>query len=468
MLKSNLRNIFLWNVIALVPLSAIANVSSDYTLFDPIIDVCDLIEKYYVRQVDNEELLAGAINGLLHELDMHCEYIPAEQVDEFQKLTSGTYEGIGIGIGTQNDALKVISPFEGSPAHKAGLRAGDIILEVNEQETKGWSDTQAVQELTGPADTDVKLKILRSDNSEKEITITRKSITVPTVKGWRRNSIDGAWDYLLDDQEKIGYIRLTQFTAEAVDDFRRAVQATLDADALAVILDLRSNPGGLMSSAIAMVDSLIDIGTIVSTRGAHSADQVEKATSSGTFPHFPLVVLINKGSASASEIVAGALQDNNRAIIIGQRSWGKGSVQRIFKLPNSGAALKITTDYYYLPNGRCVHKLPKATQWGVDPDIEEELAEDNFDALGNLFTELMTTPEDVVTTDALDESNDEILQRETADQQLKKGLLTRLLALDNQIHQGFKQCKGLIRTRSTLKSIAGTMSSMQDSQDASQ
>ena len=427
--------------------AAAAEAEVDYNLFDPLVDVCDLVERYYVRETVNEDLLTGAINGMLHELDRHCEYIPAGEVDNFQKLTSGTYEGIGVGIGTQDGSLKVISPFEGSPAYEAGLRAGDVILEVNEKETKGWSDTQAVKELTGPAETEVKLKIIRPDKTEKEVTITRKNITVPTIKGWRRSTVDGTWDYLLDEKEKIAYIRLTQFTAKAVNEYRRAVETSLDFGARAIILDLRSNPGGLMSSAIEIVDSLIDGGTIVSTRGAHSPAQEEKAHAAGTFPRFSMVVLINQGSASASEIVAGSLQDNHRAIIVGKRSWGKGSVQRVFKLPDSGAALKMTTDYYYLPNGRCVHKLPHAKLWGVDPDIVEELDEDNYAALGELLRELYAVPENTDSPSPPAEETDVLIAEQ----------LKRLLVLDNQLNQAYKQCKGLIRTRPALQSITGAL-----------
>ena len=200
-----------------------------------------------------------------------------------------------------------------------------------------------------------------------------------------------------------------------------------------------------MSSAIKIVDSLIDGGTILSTRGAHSPAQIEKAHAAGTFPRFSMVVLINQGSASASEIVAGSLQDHHRAIIIGKRSWGKGSVQRIFKLPDSGAALKMTTDYYYLPNGRCVHRLPHAELWGVDPDIVEEMDEDNFVALGRLLRELYTLPEDTDSSPPQTEETDALAAEQ----------LERLLALDNQLNQAYKQCKGLIRTRPALQSITG-------------
>lgn len=210
-----------------------------------------------------------------------------------------------------------------------------------------------------------------------------------------------------------------------------------------------------MSSAIEIVDSLIDGGTILSTRGAHSPAQEEKAHAAGTFPRFPMVVLINQGSASASEIVAGSLQDHHRALIVGKRSWGKGSVQRVFKLPDSGAALKMTTDYYYLPKGRCVHKLPQAKLWGVDPDIEEELDEANFIALSKLLRELITLPEETETMKPTDVEDEQ--QEEDEDQRIKTKQLERLLALDNQLNQAHKQCKGLIRTRPALQSITGLL-----------
>ena len=426
----------------------------DYTLFDPIIDVSDLIREHYVSETDYEALISGAINGMLRQLDIHSEYIPPSKLDAFQKQTSGSYEGIGISIDPTDDYITVISPFEGSPAFKAGIQPGDIILEVDGHNTQGWSSTQAVQKLTGPAKSSVTLKVLHPDQTEAQITITRKKITLPIVKGFRRNTLDGAWDFMLDDIEKIGYIRLTQFTAQAPDDFDHAVKKLLDQNLKALLLDLRSNPGGLMSAAIEIADHFLVRGTIVSTRGANSRPQVSHASSRGTYPNFKLVILINQFSASASEIVAGALQDHDRALIVGKRSWGKGSVQRVFILADSNAALKITTDYYYLPNGRCVHKLPNAEVWGVDPDVEQDFDLKKSQPLRKLIIELTIDPLTIAgkRLNGKDQpENEEPPQTLTQqDHQLKQSLAIRLLELDDQLAEAYKQAKQLLNTNPEL------------------
>jgi len=462
-----------------------ARADADYALFDPLVDVCELVRKHYVTETDNAQLVAAAINGMLHKLDPYSEYIPPPKVADFRKRTSGAYEGIGVGIDINRGQLTVISPFEDSPAYRAGVLAGDIILEVNGRSTKGWSGTRAVEELTGPAGSQVVMKVRHRDGSEEQINITRQKIKVPTVRGWRRNTIDGAWDYMLDDDDGIGYIRLSQFTSDTVEHFDRAVGALRSGQLKALILDLRSNSGGLMSAAIEIVDRFIDHGTILATRGAHSPEQRTTAQAAGTYPRFPLVVLIDRGTASASEIVAGALQDHNRAVIVGKRSWGKGSVQRIIRLPNSGAAVKLTTDHYYLPKGRCVHRLPDADTWGVDPDVEEDFDPEDVAALGDLIKELTVEslaqvkqprspkdqpPQDLdqleippippgPTDDILPDADTEPAEPAAdvaakADRIRKTELAQRLLGLDDQLAQAVKQCRGLLRARPSLQGLA--------------
>ena len=213
----------------------------------------------------------------------------------------------------------------------------------------------------------------------------------------------------------------------------------------ALILDLRSNPGGLMSSALEVADRFLDQGIIVSTRGANTAPQKQIAHSPNTYPRFPLVVLIDQGSASGSEIVAGALQDHNRGVIVGNRSWGKGSVQRPIRLPDSGAVLKLTTDYYYLPNGRCVHRRDGADLWGVDPDVEEAFEPESMEKFRALQEQLI-------------EPSTAERPAPTPDKAADRDLLNRLLALDTQLDQAVKQCKGLIRAKPALKSLAETFS----------
>lgn len=424
----------------------------DYRIFDPLVDVCDLIHKNYVVETDDKELVTGAINGMLHELDFYSEYIPAPEVEAFQKQTSGSYEGIGIGIDSKEGNLIVISPFEDSPAYKAGVQAGDMILEVNGQETKGWSNTKAVKEMTGEAGSEVKIKVRHADGEEEDIVIVRERIQVPTIKGWRREAA-GGWDYMLDEESKVGYVRLSQFVEETAAELDAAMEKLQQQKMEALILDLRSNPGGLMSAAVEVVDRMIDHGVIVSTRGAHTAPQEQVAQAQGTYPRFHLVILIDQGSASAAEIVSGSLQDHGRAVVVGQRSWGKGSVQRVFRLPDSGDAVKITTDYYYLPKGRCVHRLPGSATWGVDPDVEEKLDPKKFGELRDLLEELTVQPtakEKKEAEKAEAETGDENKAEEAA---AKKSLAERLLELDGQLAQGLKQCKGLIRARPGLQPL---------------
>jgi carboxyl-terminal processing protease len=429
----------------------------NYELFDPLVDVCELIQKHYVTETQPEKLAAGAINGMLHQLDPYSEFIPAEEVEDFQKQTSGSYEGIGVVIDVKDGYLTAVSAFEGSPAYRAGILAGDIILEVNKQSTKGWSATRAISEMTGPAGTAVELRVMHADGREETLTIQREKIMVPTVRGWRRDTADGGWDYLLDAENGIYYLRVTQFNPETAMEMDKVVEPLLDGKLKAMVLDLRSNPGGILSSAVEIVDRFIDQGIIVSTRGAHSEGSVQKAHAEGTWPRFHLVVLIDQGSASASEIVAGSLQDNNRAVIVGERSWGKGSVQRIFKLPDSGASLKLTTDYYYLPKGRCLHRQPGSDTWGVDPDVVEELDSEKLPLLRKLM-EKLTNPS------APEAKNDKTDQAEAAGPKNKidadkqrKAQAGQLLELDDPMDQAVKQCKGLLRTRATVQSVSETM-----------
>ena len=466
----------------------LARRDGSYSLFDPLVDVCSLVQQRYVTETEDEELVAAAINGMLHKLDPYSEYVPPRDVEEFHKRTSGTYEGIGVGIDIKNNILTVISPFEDSPAYKVGVRPGDVILEVDGKTTKGWSSTRAVQELTGPAGTKVRIRLLHRDGTEEEVTITRQKIQVPTVRGWRRNTVDGKWDYMLDPEAGIGYVRVTQFTDDMIDHFDRAVGQLQKQELKALIFDLRTNPGGLMSAAIDVVDRFIDHGVIVSTRGAHSSEQVQRAKAGNTYPRFDLIVLIDQGSASASEIVAGALQSQGRAVIVGKRSWGKGSVQRIIRLPDSGAALKLTTDYYYLPNGRCVHRRDDAEEWGVDPDVEQDLDIEELEELRELSQELTIEPLAQIEGVGDDSSQDDgsadgsgggssdgsgegsgvdgqaavaTVAARTAeelwelDDEARDTAAERLLELDDQLGQAVKQAHGLLRTQPSLRGLAG-------------
>lgn len=453
MIKPNyIIAIFIGSIITCLSVKCPAQQQTDPTLFDPLIDVTDLIQKHYVIEVDDTKIAAAAINGMLHELDPYSEYIPAAELTDYQKRTSGSYEGIGIVIDIKEGRLTVISPFEDSPAYNAGILPGDIITEVDGQSTKNWSATRAIKALTGPAGQKVKIKVRHRNGDDETISIIRRRIHVPTLRGWRRNTIDGAWDYMLDQNNKVAYLRLTQFTTDTVEEFDQVMSTLRDQQINALIIDLRNNPGGIMSAAVDLADRMLDQGVIVTTRGAHSPTQTKYAKAQGTYPRFHLVVLINRGSASAAEIVAGALQDHNRAVIVGERSWGKGSVQRFIRLPDSGAAVKLTTDYYYLPKGRCVHRIPGSDIWGVEPDIEEKLDPDKIEKLRDLLATLVTSP-------AQENQQKDYSPPDTAqDAKTKETLAAKLLQLDSQLDQALKQCKGLIRTRPTLQAITESFS----------
>jgi carboxyl-terminal processing protease len=418
-------------------------------------EVINYVNGYYVRETVTEELVDNALIGMVEKLDKHSTYIPQSDVKAFGKMTHGAYEGIGIVIGESEHYISVVSPIEDSPAFKAGMKPGDLIIEVEGESTHSWSSDKAVSELTGKSGSDVKLKVLHHDDSEQDFVITRGQIQMEIVKGWRRNSVTGRWDYMLDSENKIGFIRLTQFTDSAVTAFDKAIKGILAKGATALILDLRNNPGGLLSVAIQFVDRFIDSGVIVSMRGAHTEAHKKYATAKATtMPNIRVVILMNQFSASASEIVAGALQDHNRAIVIGRRSYGKGSVQRTIEISSNGSMLKLTTDYYYLPNGRCVHRIEDSDEWGVEPDFEikikplqlknldDEDYRKRFSQLINQMTiEALKGVLDVENTDL----EGELLQQRNAhDTEQKEKLLTEYLTLDAQMAQAVEFCQEII------------------------
>ncbi len=420
----------------------------DPALFDPLVDINYLVRNKYVADVDDKELVRGAIEGMLGKLDPFSEYIPVEDLDEFNRRTSGVYEGIGIGIDVKDGYITVISPFDGSPAQKAGLRAGDIIIEVEGKSTKGWTASKAQTILTGHAGSAVTVKIARHDGTIETVKIVRDKIRVPSIRGWRIDPESSRPVYLLDKEAGIGYIRITQFIEETVTDFDTAFETLRKEDLKALIIDLRDNPGGLMSAAVQLVDRFIDSGVILSTKGAHSREQVQEAKAPGTYPRYPLVILVNQGSASASEIVSGSLQDHGRAILVGERTWGKGSVQEIIRLPDSEALVKLTTNYYYLPKGRCVHRLNNENEdeWGVKPDIEEPFNYEKAPELRELLTKLNNG---VNEADSEKPAND-APEPAAAPEKEVGDLAKELLALDNQLDQAVKQCLGLLHSQGDL------------------
>jgi carboxyl-terminal processing protease len=338
---------------------------------DRFIEILRLVQKQYVRDVDTKELFKDAIGGMLNGLDPFSNYIPEDEIDEFQKMTRGKFGGIGIQIGMRQGFLTVISPLEGTPAFEAGIQAGDLILEIDGKSAEGVTLDKAVKILTGDPGTKVTIKVRHMTGEIAEITMTRAMIEVHTIKGIRRDEND-KWVYLIDPDKKIAYIRVTGFVENTVPELKEAIDGLLKDGVKGLILDLRFNPGGILKSAVDMCDLFLDEGVIVQTKGRTTPHWEATATKAGTYPYFPMIVLVNQFSASASEIVSGALQDHGRAIVVGDRSFGKGSVQNVIPLEGERAALKLTTSKYYMPGGRNIHREEKMTdkdEWGVMPDI---------------------------------------------------------------------------------------------------
>lgn len=342
-----------------------------YELQKLLVDTLDQVERNYVKDVSRRQLVEAAIKGVLSELDPYSNYISPEELRQFQSTVESQFGGIGITITGEDGLLKVLSPLAGTPAYRAGIIAGDSILEINGQSTNDLSVDDAARRLKGEAGSKVALTISHSGQSERQkMTLTREVIHVETVLGDRHKDDDN-WDFLYDHDKKIGYIRITGFSRDTADELQQALDELTKSGMKGLILDLRLNPGGLLSAAIEVSDLFISEGRIVSTKGRNSEERVWNAHKEGTFEGFPMVVLVNRFSASASEIVSACLQDHHRAVIMGERTWGKGSVQNVIPLEENHSALKLTTAAYRRPSGKNIHRFPGAKdedEWGVMPD----------------------------------------------------------------------------------------------------
>lgn len=318
-------------------------------------EVLSYVEANYVEEVEAEKLVHGAIRGMLRTLDPHSSYMPPEVYREMQVETEGRFGGLGIEITIRDDILTVVSPIEGTPAFRAGIKAGDKIVKVEGETTKDMSLIDVVKKLRGPEGTSVTISILREGFKEpKDFTLTRAIIQIKSVR----------WTTLPDD---IGYIKLRSFQKNSSEEMENALQDLEEQNIRAVVLDLRNNPGGLLEQAIAVSDEFLPGGQLIVYTKGRLAGQNMKGFSKNENAHIglPLVILVNGGSASASEIVAGALQDLERATIIGTQSFGKGSVQTIIPL-SDGSGLRLTTAKYFTPKGREINGK------GITPDIVVE------------------------------------------------------------------------------------------------
>ena len=344
--------------------------ATDFEQVELLIDAYHEIVNDFVDKPDADKLTESAVRSMIETLDdPHSAFFNEEEIKGFNKQVQGEFSGIGAEVEMHNDLLRIVSPLQDSPAWNAGIQPGDIVLTIDGASTKGLRIGECIEKLTGPVGTKVTIRVRHTTGQEVELTITRAKITVRTVQGWARRD-DNRWDHMLDGANKVGYVRLAQFTTGSTDDVAEALESLKKQGVRGVILDLRFNPGGLLPTAIAISNKFLKKGDkIVSTKGRTVPERTALADGQNTFPaEVPLVVLVNEASASASEILAGALAENGRAKIVGTRSFGKGSVQQVKRLESGGGAIKLTNAYYYLPSGRNLHRKPGATQWGVDPD----------------------------------------------------------------------------------------------------
>ena len=396
-------------------------------------DVFSRIKSDYVEQVDDKKLLEDAIRGMLSGLDPHSSYLDTEEFGELRIGTTGQFGGLGIEVGMENGFVKVISPIDDTPASKAGIKAGDLIVRLDETPVKGMTLNDAVKLMRGKPGTDILLTIAREGESQPlKITITREIIRVKSVK---KRSLEPGY----------GYVRITNFQSRTTTDLLQSI-ADLQEEAplKGLILDLRNNPGGVLNGAVGVSDAFLDDGLIVYTEGRIDDSSLKySATPGDALNGAPLVVLVNSGSASASEIVAGAMQDHKRAIIMGFKTFGKGSVQTIQELRN-GSAVKLTTARYYTPNGRSIQAE------GIVPDIEltnvevKEVASTNRRISEKDLTGHLSNPINGEEQEAATDANKDAVKDEGAgtaklsetDYQLFEALnLLKGLTIANSIHQ---------------------------------
>lgn len=380
------------------------------------------IQSEYVEEQQPKDLIYGSLKGMLSSLDPHSQFLNPEDFEDLRTETQGKFGGLGIEITIKDSLLTIVTPIEDTPAWESGLRAGDKIVKIEDELTRDITLNEAVKKLRGDPGTDVTITILRESTFEiKDVTITRAIIKIQDVKDV----------HVIEDN--IGYIRLTEFREDSFKEFHKAIEALKEQEADSLILDLRNNPGGLLSVAIDITEEFLPEGQlIVSTKGRHK-NQDSETRSENKKPlveGWPVVVLINEGSASGSEILAGALRDNKRGVILGEKSFGKGSVQSVIPMPD-GSGLRLTTAKYFTPSGESIHGI------GIEPDIKvariyEEDKEDVEDEdkkknVDDIFKEV-------------EQKNEDPAEKEKKEKELKRD---ERLAEDNQVQSAISVIKGI-------------------------
>jgi carboxyl-terminal processing protease len=338
--------------------STTGNTAETYKELNLFGDVFEKVRRDYVDDASDDSLIEGAINGMLTALDAHSNYLNAKNFTDMKVQTRGEFGGLGIEVSMENGLIKVVSPIDDTPAARAGLKPGDFITHLDGNPVQGMTLPEAVEKMRGPVNSDVTLRIRRAGKDPFDVKLTRATIKIQSV----RSHLEG---------NNIGYIRITSFNEQTdvgLENAMKSLKQQAGNKLAGIVLDLRNNPGGLLDQAVAVSDAFLDKGEIVSTRGRRADDAQRYNAHPGDISGgLPMVVLINGGSASASEIVSGALQDHHRAILLGTRTFGKGSVQTIIPLPGHGA-MRLTTARYYTPSGRSIQAK------GIDPDIVVEAA----------------------------------------------------------------------------------------------
>jgi carboxyl-terminal processing protease len=392
-------------------------------------NVLSILQENYVEEIDTKTAVNGAVRGLLFSLDPHSSYLPPESFKELQEETRGSFSGIGIEVTIKNDFLTIVSPIADTPADKAGLKANDIILEIDGEKTKNMGPYEAIEKLRGPAGSEVTISIHREGWDElKKMTLKREDIPIQSVKA----------EFL---STGVVYSRITKFQSHTANEFKTKMQALRSEHQIdGLILDLRNNPGGLLHQAVSVADIFLDNGKIVYTKGRR-ADQntVFSAHANSDKRQYPLVILVNEGSASAAEIVAGAIQAHKRGIIVGTQTFGKGSVQTIIPLPD-GAGLRMTTATYYTPDDRSIQAL------GITPDVEVPfvpcITPEKPKAKKKTLKEADLTNHLPVKAPEDDEKEDE-KQNDEADDEKTVDALEQRLQQDNQLRSAYNIIRSL-------------------------
>jgi carboxyl-terminal processing protease len=442
-----------------------SDAKDEYRILKTFSDVLGLVEKNYVEPVDLESLVEGAIKGMLSTLDPHTGYMNRQHYDSLREETSGEFGGLGIEITVKEGVLTVVAPIEDSPAFRAGVKAGDQIIKIEEEFTKNLSLEDAVKRMRGPKGTSVTISVYRKGTKDLiPISVVRDIIKVKSV---RYRTLG----------EGFGYIRLAQFQEGSSDEFRQALK---DLDGLngdtalkGLIIDVRNNPGGLLNQAIRIADLFLKEGVVVYTEGRlESQKQKFYAHNDKLEPEYPIIVLVNEGSASASEIIAGALQDHGRALIMGKPSFGKGSVQTVLPM-ESGDALRLTTALYYTKSGRSIQAE------GIKPDIEVEMKKVSSEERAQAEQSLPRVKEKDLpgaiknpsgspdSSGQYDEEGTEADEREPLTvRSLMKMDLQSLLSLDSQLDEAYKLLVAWDRFGSSGMSITGLKNESADEDDA--